>query len=82
MFQRMTKNYPKSISTITETTSYGSNEVTKSFSGFEPRLALSYSINDRKGVKLGFNRMYQYIHLISNTFAALPFDIWNPQENT
>ena len=71
-------NYPKSIATITETTSYGSGDATKSYSGFEPRLALSYSINDRKGVKLGFNRMYQYIHLISNTFAALPFDIWKP----
>ena len=70
--------FPKSISTITQTTSYGSGDATKSYSGFEPRLALSYSINDRKGVKLGFNRMYQYIHLISNTFSALPFDIWKP----
>ena len=27
-------------------------------------------------VKLSYNRLYQYIHLISNTTAATPVDIW------
>ncbi|WP_420602164.1 TonB-dependent receptor [Flagellimonas sp.] len=71
-------NLPKTINTVTRTKDYKSGEVIKNYSGFEPRLAFKYELSDRKALKLGYNRMFQYIHLISNTFAALPFDIWKP----
>ena len=71
-------NIPKSVSTITSTKHYKTNEIIKAYGNFEPRLALKYDFTDRKVVKLGYNRMFQYIHLISNTTAALPFDIWKP----
>ncbi len=71
-------NLPKSISTIVSSKQYNSGEIIKSYSGFEPRLALKYIFNDRKALKIGYNRMFQYIHLISNTSAAMPFDIWKP----
>lgn len=70
--------FPKSVSTITEIKKYKRGELIKSYAGFEPRLSLKYNINDRKALKIGYNKMYQYIHLISNTAAALPFDIWKP----
>lgn len=69
---------PKSTSTITGTKSYKNGEITKSYSGFEPRLSFKYDLDDRRAIKIGYNRMFQYIHLISNTSAALPFDIWKP----
>ena len=69
---------PQTVSTITSSKTYKSNKVIKSYKGFEPRLALKYDLSDRKAIKLGYNRMFQYIHLISNTNAALPFDIWKP----
>lgn len=69
---------PRSRGTITGTKKYGKGEVIKSYSGFEPRLALKYDLTDRKAIKFGYNRMFQYVHLISNTSAALPFDIWKP----
>ncbi|MDO5978898.1 TonB-dependent receptor [Flavivirga spongiicola] len=69
---------PQTVSTITGSKTYKSNKVIKSYKGFEPRLALKYDLSDRKAIKLGYNRMFQYIHLISNTNAALPFDIWKP----
>ncbi|MEX0314989.1 MAG: carboxypeptidase-like regulatory domain-containing protein, partial [Allomuricauda sp.] len=71
-------NLPKTVNTLTGTTDYKSGKVIKSYSGFEPRFSFKYDLTDRKAVKLGYNRMFQYIHLISNTFAALPFDIWKP----
>ncbi|WP_160114681.1 TonB-dependent receptor [Aquimarina sp. AU474] len=71
-------NLPQTVSSITGSTTYGKNKVIKSYGNFEPRLALKYDISNRKAVKLGYNRMFQYIHLISNTNAALPFDIWKP----
>lgn len=69
---------PQTVSSITGSKTYGKGEIIKSYGNFEPRLALKYAISDRKAVKLGYNRMFQYIHLISNTNAALPFDIWKP----
>lgn len=71
-------NLPQSVSTITGTKAYKKNDIIKSYHGFEPRLALKYDLSNRKAIKLGYNRMFQYIHLISNTNAALPFDIWKP----
>jgi len=71
-------NQPQSVATITGSKQYNSGDVIKSYGNFEPRLALKYDISDRKAIKLGYNRMFQYIHLISNTNAALPFDIWKP----
>ncbi len=62
--------------TIQGTQRFKRNEIIKQYLGLEPRIALNYSISDRKAVRLGYNRLFQYIHLISNTNAALPFDIW------
>lgn len=71
-------NLPQSVSSITGSKQYKSGDVIKSYQGFEPRLALKYDLSERKVVKLGLDRTFQYIHLISNTTAALPFDIWKP----
>jgi len=35
-------------------------------------------IDDKSSVKLSFHRIYQYLHLISNTTAVTPVDIWQP----
>ncbi len=44
----------------------------------EPRLALAYTLNERSSVKASYMRTAQYIHLISNTTAVTPFDVWAP----
>jgi hypothetical protein len=49
-----------------------------SFSNFEPRFSLSYLLNDDASVKLSYNRMVQYLHLLSNTASPTPLDIWTP----
>jgi hypothetical protein len=33
-------------------------------------------LNSNASLKLGYNRIYQYVHLISNTAAVTPVDIW------
>lgn len=62
------------------TISYGTNKSISSFGNLEPRLAIAYALNDDKSVKLSYNRMSQYIHLISNTASATPLDIWAPSD--
>jgi outer membrane receptor for ferrienterochelin and colicin len=44
--------------------------------GFEPRLAARMRINNNSSVKLGYNRNYQYISLISLSLVSTPGDIW------
>jgi hypothetical protein len=49
----------------------------KSFYNFEPRFNFSYNFNNQS-IKASYNRLNQYIHLISNTNAPAPLDVWAP----
>lgn len=59
---------------------YGKNEVIQSFNNFEPRMAVSFAINDNESLKMSYNRMTQYLQLISNTSSPTPLDIWTPSD--
>ncbi|WP_245964575.1 TonB-dependent receptor [Rufibacter immobilis] len=50
----------------------------KNFLGLEPRAAASYRLSETLTLKGNYTRMYQYVHLISNSGASLPTDIWYP----
>ena len=63
------------------TKKYKSNETIARFNNLEPRLALSYIIDDNQSVKMSYNRMSQYLHLISNTQSPTPLDVWAPSDN-
>jgi hypothetical protein len=67
---------PREIYTITDTTTYRNGQVAQQYQGFEPRISAKISLNSSSSVKLSYNRMRQYIHLISNTTAAAPTDRW------
>ena len=58
-----------------------SGQIIKSYNNPEPRLAVNYTINDKSSVKLGYNRMSQYLHIVSNTAASTPLDIYTPATN-
>ena len=47
----------------------------------EPRLGFKYQLNKNSAIKGGYNRMVQNLHLISNTSASVPFDVWQPTNN-
>lgn len=53
-------------------------KVERSFGNLEPRLALAYSFAENQSVKLSYNRMTQYLHLITNTSSPTPLDVWTP----
>ena len=59
-------------------TNYNRRDIIASYDGWEPRVALSYKANDNNAFKVNYNRMNQYIHLISNTVSAAPLDVWAP----
>lgn len=61
-------------------THYGKNKKIIGFGNAEPRLAISYAINNNQSIKVSYNRMNQYVHLISNTASVSPLDIWAPSD--
>ena len=58
--------------------SYPRSEIIKTFTHLEPRFSLAYQIASDRSFKLSYNRMAQYLHLISNTNSPTPIDVWAP----
>ncbi|HEX8657285.1 MAG TPA: TonB-dependent receptor, partial [Hymenobacter sp.] len=50
----------------------------RGYGGLEPRAAVRYALNPKMSLKANYALMYQYAHLVSNTGASLPTDIWYP----
>lgn len=59
---------------------YGHNKVIESFNNLEPRFAASYELNEDQSIKASYNRMTQYLQLISNTASPTPLDVWTPSD--
>lgn len=69
---------PKSSTTQIDLIEYGKGEKIKTYTGLEPRLSLRYNLSPNSSIKAGYNRIYQYLHLVSNTTAITPVDVWQP----
>ena len=67
---------PRTIESIEDTLYYSSLEKIKAFGGLEPRISARISLSSNQSIKISYNRMRQYIHLISNTTAPTPIDLW------
>ncbi|PXY38954.1 hypothetical protein DMB65_20050 [Flavobacterium cheongpyeongense] len=60
---------------------YKKNKVVESYNNFEPRFSISFQLNDDAAIKASYNRMAQYLQLISNTSSPTPLDVWMPSDN-
>jgi len=67
---------PKETSTITETKSYKAGSFINTYHGPEYRLSLRYLVSGSFSIKTSYNSLRQYIHMLSNTAAIAPTDIW------
>ena len=66
----------RSTASVTNVLFYGNNKVVESLPKLEPRLSVRYSLNDESSVKLSYNRINQFINLISNSAVVSPEDVW------
>ncbi|MBC7865132.1 MAG: TonB-dependent receptor, partial [Bacteroidia bacterium] len=88
-FQYMGKGYAYTFADTTpnirkrliEEKLYGKFEVIKNFFNPEPRISMKLDLTSVSSLKMSYNRTAQYIHLVSNTAAATPLDIWTPSTN-
>ena len=60
---------------------YDRNKVMQSYNYLEPRFSLAYQINEEQSIKASYNRMVQYLQLISNTSSPTPLDVWTPSDS-
>ena len=69
-------NDSKNVDNIIDTVTYQNNEKIAQYQGFEPRLNLNYKLTSASSLKASYNRTRQYLHLISNSTAVTPSDLW------
>lgn len=67
---------PKNQFNVVGEQNYAAWEQVQSYSGFEPRAALNFSLGNNSSIKASYNRLQQYIFLLSNTIALAPTDQW------
>lgn len=60
---------------------YGSGKTIADFNNLEPRVGVAYKLDDSQSIKASYNRMAQYLHLITNTSSPTPLDVWAPSDN-
>src|SRR5665647_1509987 len=76
-----TENTYNSAGSIVQTETFASGNLYRNYFGFEPRFNLTWLLSDLSSIKVGYNRMSQYIHLLSNSSAGTPVDYWLPTSN-
>ncbi len=67
---------PKSEQTVMDTVTVPEGKFVKPYHGPEFRISARYAFNNDFSLKAGFNSMRQNIHMLSNTTAISPTDIW------
>lgn len=67
---------PKSLNSIVDTIFIGKNAVESHYARFEPRLGLRYKLNENQSIKIGYNRMNQFLQMIANNSTPLPNARW------
>ena len=68
--------YPESVETQTGVTNYPAGKNIKTYGGPEYRISARYVLTTDLSIKAGYNTQRQYIHMLSNTTAEAPTDIW------
>ncbi len=66
---------------LTYTNKISDFEFVKTQGGLEPRLSLNYMLDSKSSLKTSYNRIYQFLHLLSNSTTTTPTDLWLPSSN-
>jgi outer membrane receptor for ferrienterochelin and colicin len=69
-------NVPRSIDSRMDSIDYSANEVVQTYGGPEFRLSARYLLGYNNSVKLSYNRLHQFLHMLSNSTAISPTDVW------
>lgn len=69
------------MTSVTDSSVYGKNEIINYYGGLEPRLSIRYKPGEQTAFKLAYAYTKQYLHLLSNSTVGLPTDTWLPPDS-
>lgn len=78
IFNLYQDNASRNPQNIIGTLEFEGIQTSKVYAALEPRLSLQYLLQANSSVKFGYNRINQFIHLVTNSAAVTPTDIWRP----
>lgn len=61
--------------------SIGKGKLIQQYNNLEPRFSANIGLPNNSSLKLSYNRLAQYLHLLSNTTSSSPLDVWTPSSN-
>ena len=61
---------------ITDTLNYANNEIIDWHLSLEPRLSMRYTLDGSSSLKFSYNRISQFVNLISNSMVMTPTDVY------
>ncbi|HEX7848037.1 MAG TPA: carboxypeptidase regulatory-like domain-containing protein [Chitinophagaceae bacterium] len=67
---------PITPANLVETKTYKSGNFIKTYGGPEVRFSVRYAMTNDFSIKASYNSLRQYIHMMSNTTAIAPTDVW------
>ena len=69
-------NLPHTADNVLDSTTYKNGQVINTYAAPDIRLSARYLLNDDLSLKAGYNTIHQYIHLLSNSTAISPTDVY------
>lgn len=67
--------------TVKSYNKYQKNTFLNNSYGVEPRINVNCQLSESASLKAGYNRMFQYIHLLSTATSPTPLDIYTPSSS-
>ncbi len=67
---------PRSLLSRVDSTIVNESKIINDTWGLEPRFSARYITGPSSSLKINISKMYQYLHMLSNTTAISPTDIW------
>lgn len=61
---------------LTDSVQLEKGKIGKTYYNWEPRVSMSYSLNNTASIKMGYARNVQNLHLMSNSTGGSPTDQW------
>jgi hypothetical protein len=67
---------PLEQANVTDSTYYGKGKVIQTYHSPEYRASIRYILSENSSLKASYNTLTQYIHVLTNTAAISPTDVW------
>lgn len=61
---------------LVDSAKYENGDFYKAYYGLEPRLGLTYLLDENSSLKASYSHTYQYLQLAQNSTAGTPLDVW------